>query len=355
MSTFVVAVEEIESILPHPKADRLEVAKLRGMTFQFVVAKGKHRSGDRVIYFPLDSIIPAPLLEALGLVGKLGGEGRNVISTVSLRGFYSQGVVEFPHVLVSKGLLAKRDYALGEDLANELGVTKYVKPDVFIPGAVLKDLPSVLSVYDIQGADRYVHVIDALMDRRCVFMEKLEGQNFGGHFESSPDVRRMAVLQRTNEIVETDGVHPFCEMARRERLAVRLGQIARLFPGEEVTFTGEAIGPGMEGNHYGLPSITARFFDIRRNGAFIDYEIAHGLFAQAGIQTAPILAMGITLREWLAGRTITEASHGPSAINPSKLREGVVVKPLTEDRDPEIGRLIIKQRDPIYLGKSGAR
>lgn len=86
----------------------------------------------------------------------------------------------------------------------------------------------------------------------------------------------------------------------------------------------------------------------------------------------PVLAKNVTLREWLAGRTLAEASNGPSVYNPKRLREGIVIKPMTEritivqkpkrenPDDPQSPivdwvqspvRCIVKQRSPKYLAK----
>ena len=35
-----------------------------------------------------------------------------------------------------------------------------------------------------------------------------------------------------------------------------------------------------------------------------------------------------------------------------RAREGIVIRPTTERRDPQLGRLIIKQRGPKYLSKT---
>ena len=59
-----------------------------------------------------------------------------------------------------------------------------------------------------------------------------------------------------------------------------------------------------------------------------------------------------TLRDWLNGRSIAEVSDGKSVINPTLAREGIVVRPMQEQRDLEFGRVIIKQRSPQYLAVS---
>jgi hypothetical protein len=38
---------------------------------------------------------------------------------------------------------------------------------------------------------------------------------------------------------------------------------------------------------------------------------------------------------------------------PNKIREGIVIKPMEEEFIHGFGRLFLKQRDPIYLDKTG--
>ena len=76
------------------------------------------------------------------------------------------------------------------------------------------------------------------------------------------------------------------------------------------------------------------------------------LVDQCGIETVPLLATDVTLREWLAGKTLAKASNGKSLLNSSLLREGIVIRPMTEQRSEPLGRVIIKQRSPEYLAAS---
>jgi hypothetical protein len=75
-----------------------------------------------------------------------------------------------------------------------------------------------------------------------------------------------------------------------------------------------------------------------------------------GDKVVPCLCLGDTLKEWLDGQTVQEASDGPSRLNLNKKREGVVIKLMKEDRETQLdgfsGRLFIKQRGPKYLAKT---
>lgn len=51
MAFFGVTVEKIEKVWQHSNADSSDLAKLEGMSFQFVVGKGSMKPGDIVVYF----------------------------------------------------------------------------------------------------------------------------------------------------------------------------------------------------------------------------------------------------------------------------------------------------------------
>ena len=51
MSELIVEVVEIEDVLEHPNADRLEIAQVKG--WACVVQKGLFSRGDKAVYLPI--------------------------------------------------------------------------------------------------------------------------------------------------------------------------------------------------------------------------------------------------------------------------------------------------------------
>ena len=92
MAFFGVTREKIGEIKNHPNADRLEIAKLQGVNFSFIIPKGQYQVGQYILYFPLDAILPLNTAKAVGLEGKLAGKNKDRIKSVRLRGEISQGV-----------------------------------------------------------------------------------------------------------------------------------------------------------------------------------------------------------------------------------------------------------------------
>ena len=130
-------------------------------------------------------------------------------------------------------------------------------------------------------------------------------------------------------------------------------QIGNDFSAKQVIIRSEAAGPGIQSNIYKLPKLTLFVFDIQVDGRYLDAQKFIDITSKYNLKTAPIISVNKTLREWLNGKTIREASNGQSLIYPT-LREGIVIKPMVETYDHYLkGRQFLKQRDPIYLDKTG--
>lgn len=347
MSTFKVSVETLEKVSPHPNADRLELGKLEGMSFQFVILKGKYQVGDRIVYFPVDSELPMPIIERLGLVGKLSGKKQNRVKTIKLRGEISQGLVS------SLDLLKNPDLPSGSDVTEELQVTKYEPTPKRSNAGDLLPLPQGVSAYDIEGADRFTHVAEMLMQQKVHITEKLEGMNFS--VTILPDSKVM-VNQRNYTIIPIEEKqHDFWKIAENSNL---INVIKELWEqtGGTLTVYGEFVGPGVQKNIYKLKTHCVYLFDILHDGKYFSAEKLTSTLdsvlekCDSVIRQAPVLSTNLPLENWLGGKTIQEASNDQSQLA-NTLREGIVIKPMIEQEIYNFGRLILKQRSPEYLSK----
>src|ERR1700760_222447 len=114
MSSLIVEISKIEKIFPHPNAERLELAHVKG--WQCVVPKGRYGAGDLVTYVPPDCVLPEALSDRLGITKYLS-KGR--VRCARLRGEPSFGVIID---------LENPDWTVGQDVAGFYGITKYVPP-----------------------------------------------------------------------------------------------------------------------------------------------------------------------------------------------------------------------------------
>jgi len=365
MSKFGVTVERLDTIEPHENADRLEMATLTGRDYSFVVGKGQFQAGDTVIYFPIDSLLPMPIVDKLGLTGKLAHGNipddnserlRNRIKTAKLRGNISQGIVSGLTDLAD--LYPAIDFAslqIGDDITQQLGVSKYEPPILPMRHGSLARLPELVSVYDIESAQNYRDITDEyLMNAPVYITEKVEGSNWWATIDATGMIR---VGQRNYEIIDVvDYQHDWYKVLQSQELEDKLRQLWDILAKSNdklqlVTLRGEMTGPGVQGNYYQLKDYKMWAFDIEVDGKPIDATQFLEITEQLAIEIVPTLAVDIILRDWLHGRTIKDASDGQSKIHTVK-REGIVIKPMTEQMDMRLGRVFIKQHSLAYLAKS---
>lgn len=352
MAFFGVTVEEIETANKHPNADRLDVCTLKGMSFQFITGRDDYKPGDKVLYFPLDSLIQQDLLKGMGLEGKLAGKQKNRVKTVRLRGLISQGLVADLKLIEFYGeFWGSIDNP--EEITKHLKVEKYEPPIESVLGGIhggnLAGLPCALPHYDIDGADRYVVVAERLMDKKVTITEKLEGTQISITY-SKLDNRRY-VNTKNHTVLPSEAVPepPYWVVAAGQMLFTITDDLKDQAQ-QHVTLYGELIGPGVQKNPYKLKEHRISLFDIRIDDRYINQQ--RFMDAAPSIYCVPILSRNVLLREWLGGKTIQEASNGISKLAEVK-REGIVITPEEEEYCYELqGRLILKQRSPEYLAKS---
>ena len=107
------------------------------------------------------------------------------------------------------------------------------------------------------------------------------------------------------------------------------------------------VGPGIQGNYYELKKPELFTFAIRTDQGWMKPADMLKLCKDWWIQTVPILCAGQTLRSYMDAtkdKTVKTLSNGTTMLAPKKLREGIVVTSILEDRP-----VTIKQRSPEYL------
>lgn len=351
MSTLKVTIEKIGEIKKHPNADRLEVAKLQGVDYQFCVQKDQFKVGDNIVYIPIDSLLPQALSDYLGVTNYLK---RGTVKTAKLRGVISQGIVTTIESVCSylsgtSGVMVSSLDAV--DITEALGVTKYEPPIETSREGEIFPLPGWLSKYDLENAERQQDLLAEMLQERCLITEKIEGTNFSVSF--SPLTQSVYVCQRNFSIREND-TNMYWAAAKKYGLIDKVKQIHKDFYNdkeEPVTIYGELCGPGIMSVNYGFKDKRILCFDMRVGSFFLNQRDSFDIFMALGVDTVPILSSGMKLGTILGERTIKQMSDGASIFNSSQLREGVVISSLEKTYDDFGHRRIIKQRSPEYLAR----
>lgn len=347
MTEFEVKTHRVKSIRPHPNADRLELLELAGVTAQFVVQKGAYKPEEVVIYVPQDALIPFGLAAELGLPVKDGKPFR--VKAIRLRGMWSEGVI----VPFRYASLTGHE-PVGTSVIEELGISKYEPPEAefrSLPNQLIA-LPTGVNVYDIENAYRYPAAFARLWGHFIIVTEKLEGSNWWARMDRDGNLmvgqRRYAIRQNPDE-----PLHPHWKALYDGSFDKLLHALRYTHPGYDITLRGEIVGEGIQGNYYDLRGRHVYLFDIELNGTPLGARDFWHTVQYTGVKVAPLLFEGSPTLFAANLEDFIEKAHGNSKLNPAKLREGIVAKPIIEQYDPEIGRLFLKVRDREYLAQQG--
>lgn len=351
MSFFDITVEKIKTVTKHPNADRLSIYTLEGIDFQFIAGLDEFKPGDDVVYIPLDSLLPGWLMSKLGVYRKLAGTNMNRVKTINLRGCISQGLVTSIDLVKDHLDRVIKEGTEKESLASYLGITKYEPPEVWINGGIVAKHPENIVTYDLEGFERHPEAYKTLKEMDVVITEKLEGTNW--YCGVLPDGTGVTG-KGSNSIIEFgDKVSTYWSVARKSGILEKAKKIQEtLFPGLLVIFRGEICGPGIQHNIYALKDFQVYVFDLFVDKSYLSFSMFKSICDDYQIQMVPIIKSNVNFKSWLNGRTVKEASNGQSQLS-DHLREGIVVKPMTETNYLNLpsSRLVLKQKDPIYLGK----
>lgn len=350
MSTLRVTAEVL-TIHEHPNADALELAQV-GL-YRAVVAKGAYRTGERAVYIPEQSVLPAGLIEELGLTGRLAGSRSDRVKAVRLRGELSQGIVCLPQALAEVDLTKAAED--GTDFAEALGIVKWVPP---IPPTMNGDVESaadLLPWVDIENIQRYPDIFAP--GEPVVLTEKLHGSaclltyladEGRVHVSSKGFGAKSLALKEDPRNLYWRAVHGHGVPAAAARLAERLGA-------RRVGIFGEVYGAGVQDLTYGADgrreTLGYAVFDV---SAEIDGEIRwldSAALLDGELPLVPRLYEG----PYDIDRVL-EIASGRETVSGRELhlREGVVVRPAAERYSPVTGgRAIAKAVSPAYLTRKG--
>lgn len=321
MSSLFVEVVEIKEIRNHPNADKLDIVKIKG--WECISQKGLYQKGDKVIYAPIDSVLPIELSDAMD-VTKYLSKGR--IKTTELRGIYSQGL------LIPLSHLPNPDGAyIGDDVGEVLNITKY---DPSIPdhmmGIIRKENAHFVKYTNIENIKNFPDIFEK--DEDVWITEKLHGIN-----------SRFAMIDGYLYV----GSHNLSLQENKKNsywIASNLYNLKEVLkPGQELF--GEIIGPCIQKLHYDLKNIDVRFIDLIENSVFADVDRFLDFCKTNNLPTVPELYRG----SW--NNRLLNLAEGNSAIA-NHIKEGIVIKPVKERYDGKIRRVILKHTNPKYLVKN---
>jgi RNA ligase (TIGR02306 family) len=360
MSDITITVQKIAAISAHPNADRLDIAKILGT--QCVVPKSEFAPGQKVIYFPPNMLIPEDIAEELGVKKYLkhviwnGKRVQSRIAACRLRGEASFGfVVPIP---------AGHRYEVDTDLTGGYMAEKYEPPPVHLNlpgikggGAGLAE-GEFFKYTNIQNFWNHPNTFQD--DDQVVITEKIHGTNsrIGVLFEDGEWV--YATGSHKCRWMDVPGVERYWKPLRNQGMLEMLAKLC----GEKsnVIVYGEIFGSSVQDMDYGFDGDTGyRVFDISINGQYMDWVDVQAFCYDFDVPTVPVIYWG----PWdLVSEMIDEYASGRTSVGTPvrkfKGREGVVIK-LEQEQTGRIGgwfrnrRTILKYISADYLDRKGAQ
>ncbi len=178
--------------------------------------------------------------------------------------------------------------------------------------------------------------------KRCYITEKVDGTSATFYMRDG----EFGVCSRNLELLETDNnIHWM--VARQYDIEGRLRKLNR-----NIAVQGEILGQKIPGNKYKLQAhkvLIYSFFDIDKF-SYLNYADFIAVAQQAGLETVPVLRDDYILdSDDVDG--LVALSNEKSALNPELPREGIIIRPVIEAQDTELGRLSFKVVNPEVLLK----
>lgn len=313
MERKLASIQQVLSLCPIEGADRIEQATVLG--WSMVVRKGEFKEGDLCVFFEIDSVLPSDKEWAKFLESK-----KFRVKTAKFKGVLAQGLA-LPITILplycdpSTGELYRK---IGDDVTDELGVTKYDPPLPAANGSeeICGPFPSGVSKTDEIRLQSIPDILNEVKDVPLAVTVKLDGTS-------------CTILKRDGELVVCgrnwqikEGDNKYWNVARRYNLQ-------EVLP-EGFTIQGEIVGPGIQNNRLYLKDVDLFVFDVfsgdlkRR----LHNSELHKFCAELGLKSVPVqcvlqpgdLDRPETIDEWLK---FAEGKYSGT----NNIREGIVVRP----------------------------
>jgi len=399
MSKLIVEVCDIKEIKTHTNADTLELAIVKG--FQLVVRKGTFKAGDKIVYFPPDTMMKGVLSDQIGVTNYLSWQSLKDDKGVAVKN--AEGKVVYDYAAGGRTRVVKlrgepsfgiaipcpdATWEVCKDVADHYGVWKYVPPFREQAADAAREHPLFHKYSEIENLR---HFPDAFNEgEEVIATEKIHGSNcrvglINVHFEFTPntfihsdmlvagsmEIRRKIPVKPGNiktgdgyedcirHDYDFDKAESICtdeDVLKSNRYWYPISQesvrnllqgVKDVYGANSVLLFGEVFGFNIQKPFfYGSPTqMQFRAFDISVDGKYLKYDEFKAICDKYGVATAPVLYRGAYSFE-----TLSKYVNGQTTLTDQKqIREGLVVRPVEERIHPKLGRLVAKFVGDDYL------
>lgn len=357
MSTNFAEIVNIDYVKPHPNADRLEIAIVRGATV--VIGKDFLKRDDKAVYFPPDMLVRADVADKLQVSKYLkhaiypGDIHKTQCRVAACRlrqepsyGFLTEVPSELAHL------------PIGSNADEHFHSCKYEPPVRAMYGDQAYEHKLFHRYTSIEHYWRYPQAFSEGTQVRIT--EKIHGTNsrVGVLKTAEGDFEFVAGSHRTQRKPPAEGQQTPLYWRPLDNAGVLTILNELCDEKNSVIIFGEIYGQGIQDMDYGQTAeIGYRVFDISVNGAYLSWHQVEAMCKANNVETVPLLYVGPFKPE-----LIQEMTHGPTTIahanqikSDYKGREGIVITALQESYSGILrDRLIVKSVSADYLHRKGA-
>ncbi|OQX19124.1 MAG: RNA ligase (ATP) [Candidatus Altiarchaeales archaeon A3] len=342
MDRKLASIQKIEGIKLIPDADKIEMARVLG--WECVVEKGKYKSGDLVIYFEVDSLIPRVFWSEFLFKNTDKQEYR--LRTMTFRGQISQGLIVPFSTLdeIHDENLKEEPVCFEQDIGTDVSVLlKIKKYEPVIPAVISGDavglLPSYIPKTDEMRIQSFPDVLKEIDGEEVYITTKLDGMSMTAYlFED-----HLGVCSRNLELKE-NAQNTLWNIVKDYNLKEKLCSLTRYF-----AIQGEAVGPGIAKNHLGLKKhgwFVFSVFDIKE-GKYLDYLPFIKFCRDLELPNVPVEEITVA-KNWSVEQLLERAKGLYEGTTHQK--EGIVIRPVREKYSQTLkGRMSFKAINNDYL------
>lgn len=340
MGRQLATIQTISDVQPIENADA--IVKVRVGGWWCVARVGEFMPGDQCVFFEIDSLLPNEhpafsfLEKSSRVVTILKEDGGTAsgyrLKTVRLRGQISQGLA-LPLVTFGLGGLEP-----GTDVSEQLGILKWEPPISKQMAAIARGpFPSFIPKTDEERVQNLGETIARHAGEPFYVTEKLDGSSITVYATEE----RFGVCSRNLDLLEGNMYWN----------AVNALGIADKLP-IGFAIQGELIGEGIQGNPLKRKGHELYVFNVYNiaDGRYLDFDGFITFCEDWGFTPVPVIGYHWPLPASV--ETLINMADGESMLTPGASREGLVFRPMKEQREEIRGsqqRLSFKAISNKYL------
>jgi RNA ligase (TIGR02306 family) len=353
-------VSKIDEIMEIPGADNIEQARIGG--WNCIIQKNQFKVGENVIVATTDAMIPVELATEMNVVNYLRKGTR--VRTVKLKGVYSECL------LIPFKFAPKKEYEVGKDMMEIMGIQKYEPPVKMIqlssgkkirysenPNFLIyykfpnqKNVPEMFNTDDLVQITRKIHGTNArygiVKKHKLTFWDKVKKffkvSNQWIDFEFVVGSHNVEKGSDSQGFYDTNVWYEIADKYNiKEKMWNFVKKLGKDTIGSNFVIYGEIYGNGIQkGYDYGLKDMEFVGFDLMIDGEYQNQQTTDKIIrVNLELPHVPVLFIGYWSKE------IQDSYVFNNNISGTKIpHEGVVVKTLDGKRD-KISKVI----NPDYL------